>query len=87
MRLIELMEHGVSQSTDKEIVGLAADSRLVRPGYLFAALPSSVAGGPLNGANFVPDALCRGAAAILGPPGLASTLKASLKNSSVVPVI
>ena len=87
MRLIELMGHGLSQSADKEIVGLTADSRLVRPGYLFAALPSSVVGGPLNGTDFVADALYRGAAAILGPPGLSATLKTSLKTSSVVPVI
>ena len=87
MRLIELMGHGVSQSADKEIIGLTADSRLVRPGYLFAALPPSVVGGPLNGVDFVPEALCRGAAAILGPPGLAATLKTSLKTACVVPVI
>ncbi len=43
------------------IAGLAADSRQVRPGYLFAALP----GVNTDGARFVSDALARGAAAIL----------------------
>ena len=85
MRLIELMGHGVKQSTDKEIVGLTADSRLVRPGFLFAALPSSIPNGPLNGVDFVSDALSRGAAAILGPPGLANQLRNSLQTPSDVP--
>jgi len=80
------MDYGVSQSADKEIVGLTADSRLVRPGYLFAALPSSMPGAPQNGADFVSEALCRGAVAILGPPGLADQLGASLKITNFVPV-
>ena len=83
MRLIELMEQNVSQVADREIFGLTADSRQVRPGYLFAALPSSVADGALNGADFVPDAVRRGAAAVLGPPGL----RAALESSIEVPVI
>ena len=61
---------------DREIVGLAADSRLVKPGYLFAALPSSVADSAVDGADFVPQAIQRGAAALLGPPGLAAALDA-----------
>jgi len=80
------MDYVVNQSADKDIVGLTADSRLVQPGYLFAALPSSMPGGSLNGADFVSDALYRGAAAILGPPGLSDHLKTSLKTTSVVPV-
>ncbi len=43
------------------ITGLALDSRLVRPGYLFAALP----GTRYDGLQFVPDALERGARAVL----------------------
>ena len=43
------------------ITGLALDSRLVKPGYLFAALP----GTRLDGLQFVPDALERGATALL----------------------
>ncbi len=43
------------------IAGLAADSRAVKPGYLFAALP----GVKTDGARFIADALQRGAAAIL----------------------
>jgi UDP-N-acetylmuramoyl-L-alanyl-D-glutamate--2,6-diaminopimelate ligase len=47
------------------ISGLTADSRAVKPGYLFAALP----GVKTNGARFIADALQRGAAAILVPEG------------------
>ncbi|HXC53738.1 MAG TPA: UDP-N-acetylmuramoyl-L-alanyl-D-glutamate--2,6-diaminopimelate ligase [Rhizomicrobium sp.] len=47
--------------------GLASDSREVKPGYLFAALPGSKA----NGAEFVPDAVARGAIAVLGRPDVA----------------
>ena len=47
------------------ISGLTADSREVKPGYLFAALP----GVNTDGARFIADALQRGAAAILVPEG------------------
>jgi UDP-N-acetylmuramoyl-L-alanyl-D-glutamate--2,6-diaminopimelate ligase len=48
--------------------GLAADSRDVKPGYLFAALPGTKA----NGARFIADAVSRGAVAVLGTPESAS---------------
>jgi UDP-N-acetylmuramoyl-L-alanyl-D-glutamate--2,6-diaminopimelate ligase len=47
------------------VLGLAADSRQVEPGYLFAALPGVNA----DGAHFIADAIARGAAAILAPEG------------------
>lgn len=47
------------------IAGLAADSREVKPGYLFAALP----GVKTDGTRFIAQALERGAAAILMPRG------------------
>ena len=46
---------------DPEITGLACDSRQVEPGHLFAALPGARA----DGLNFLPQALERGAAALL----------------------
>jgi UDP-N-acetylmuramoyl-L-alanyl-D-glutamate--2,6-diaminopimelate ligase len=46
---------------DPEIVGLSADSRNVRPGFLFAALP----GTRQDGRRFAADAVARGAVAIL----------------------
>ncbi|MBF0415893.1 MAG: UDP-N-acetylmuramoyl-L-alanyl-D-glutamate--2,6-diaminopimelate ligase [Magnetococcales bacterium] len=47
--------------SDREISGITSDSRLVRPGYLFAALP----GWRTRGTLFVEDALRRGAVAVL----------------------
>jgi UDP-N-acetylmuramoyl-L-alanyl-D-glutamate--2,6-diaminopimelate ligase len=44
-----------------EILGLTADSREIRPGWLFAALP----GTKLDGRRFIADAVARGAVAIL----------------------
>jgi UDP-N-acetylmuramoyl-L-alanyl-D-glutamate--2,6-diaminopimelate ligase len=49
-----------------DIAGLTADSREVREGYLFAALP----GVSVDGARFIPAALSAGAAAILCAPGV-----------------
>ncbi len=43
------------------ITGITADSRKVEPGFLFAALP----GTRVDGARFIPEALQRGAVAIL----------------------
>ncbi len=50
---------------DTEIRGLTADSRQVRPGYLFAAIPGSKA----NGSQFIEDALMHGASVILAQKG------------------
>jgi UDP-N-acetylmuramoyl-L-alanyl-D-glutamate--2,6-diaminopimelate ligase len=47
-----------------EILGLTADSRRVRSGYLFAALP----GTRIDGTHFIPDAVARGAVAVLADP-------------------
>ncbi len=63
MRLADLIGPEVP-ATDKEIRGLAEDSRKVRPGYLFAAL----AGTKTDGARFIDDALSRGAVAVLTTP-------------------
>ena len=46
---------------DPVLTGLTQDSRAVRPGFLFAALPGSAA----HGATYIPRALEAGAAAIL----------------------
>ncbi len=50
------------------IRGLTADSREVRPGYLFMAVPGARA----DGRAFIADALARGAGAILAPAGTAA---------------
>jgi UDP-N-acetylmuramoyl-L-alanyl-D-glutamate--2,6-diaminopimelate ligase len=48
------------------IEGLAADSREVRPGFVFAALPGTQA----DGARFIPQALAAGAVAIIAGEGV-----------------
>jgi len=53
------------QCGDAEIAGITADSRKVGPGWLFAA----IAGAKADGARFVPEALAKGAAAILVKAG------------------
>ncbi len=68
VRLSELLEElGMDQRAlkDLDITGLTADSRAVRPGFLFAALP----GATLDGRSYISDAVKRGATAVLAPPG------------------
>ncbi len=48
-----------------EVRGITADSRAVRPGFLFAALP----GLKMDGRRFIADAVARGAVAVLAPEG------------------
>jgi UDP-N-acetylmuramoyl-L-alanyl-D-glutamate--2,6-diaminopimelate ligase len=47
------------------VTGITADSRAVRPGFLFAALPGVKA----DGRRFIPEAVARGAVAVLAPEG------------------
>ena len=63
MRLTKLSGQAAFASSvaDPEIAGLSADSRTVRPGFLFAALP----GARRHGRGFAAEAVSRGAAAIL----------------------
>mgnify|MGYP000865991882 CR=1 FL=1 len=61
MRLSDLVSAKVSQ--DPEITGVTADSRKVKPGFLFAALPGST----VDGRRFISGAIEAGAAAVLAP--------------------
>ena len=65
---------------DPKIVGLTADSRTVKPGYLFAALQGTQS----DGRDFIKDALSRGAAAILAPNG--TSLPAAAKKIPMINV-
>ena len=49
------------------VSGLTADSRTVKPGDVFFALP----GGRADGAAFIPDAVARGAVAVVAEPKVA----------------
>ena len=67
-KLADLLPVGVIAppgAASLEIGGLALDSRKVRPGDLFAALP----GVQTDGRKFIPMAVERGAVAVLAPPG------------------
>ncbi len=66
-----------SGCSDIEIAGITADSREVRPGWLFAALRGAKA----DGSRFVADAVDKGAAAILAAP------EAQLEVAGQVPVL
>ncbi len=68
MRLSALA--GEAVSPDPDIAGLTADSRAVGPGFLFAALPGVNA----DGAQFIPQAEEKGAAAVLARPGTRTRL-------------
>jgi UDP-N-acetylmuramoyl-L-alanyl-D-glutamate--2,6-diaminopimelate ligase len=59
-----------SLGSNPEILGLTADSRLVEPGFLFAALP----GIRQDGRRFIADAVAKDAAAILIDPEGAKAL-------------
>ncbi|MGE0421192.1 MAG: UDP-N-acetylmuramoyl-L-alanyl-D-glutamate--2,6-diaminopimelate ligase [Reyranellaceae bacterium] len=61
MRLSELLPISLDRASDREIAGVTADSRAVKPGYLFAALP----GTRVDGARFAAQAVRSGAVAIL----------------------
>ncbi len=59
MKLSDLVQRDLA--SDPEIAGVTADSRKVRPGFLFAALP----GAKVDGREFAPRAVQAGAAAVL----------------------
>ena len=61
LRLSELLRRDVP--ADPVITGVTADSRKVAAGSLFVALPGTAA----DGRAFIPQALSRGAAAVLAP--------------------
>ena len=50
------------------VFGLTADSRRVKPGFVFAALPGTV----MDGRDFIPQAVAAGACAIISTPGVAT---------------
>jgi len=55
----------INAGYDVPVEGVTADSRQVRPGYLFAALP----GNKVDGNSYINDALMHGASAILAKTG------------------
>ncbi|WP_339107794.1 UDP-N-acetylmuramoyl-L-alanyl-D-glutamate--2,6-diaminopimelate ligase [Thioclava sp. GXIMD4216] len=68
---------------DRQITGLSVDSRQVRPGHLFAALP----GTKVHGADFVPAALAKGAVAVLTDRAGAALVQAALSEAGATLVV
>ncbi|MBI1188082.1 MAG: UDP-N-acetylmuramoyl-L-alanyl-D-glutamate--2,6-diaminopimelate ligase [Alphaproteobacteria bacterium] len=72
MKLGDLISSAPADIADVEIAGVAADSRKVETGFLFAAVKGAAA----HGRDFVADAVARGAAAVMsagdlmGDPGV-----------------
>lgn len=62
MRLGQLFDTVPAGAADIEVTGMTADSRRVRPGYVFAALKGVAA----DGRAFIPQAASAGAVAVLG---------------------
>ncbi len=65
MKLAQLTGLSDSHAKDIDITGLSADSREIKPGFLFAALP----GTRMDGRTFIDAAIAKGATAILAPHG------------------
>lgn len=87
MKLTELTDGGAPPPNghsphDPDIVGITADLRTVRPGYLFAALP----GLRLDGRRFAGDAVARGAAAILTDDASALDLSSQTRERTAIVV-
>ncbi len=60
--IIRLLPFAVKHTgSDPDILGIVLNSRQVRPGYLFAAVPGSV----VDGAEYIEDAQARGAVAVV----------------------
>jgi len=78
LRLSDLLRRDVS--SDPMITGVTADSRQVAPGSLFVALPGTTA----DGRAFIPQALSRGAAAVLAPQDTPDSLAPVLVTSGDV---
>lgn len=75
VRLSDLLKRDVA--SDPVITGVTADSRKVAPGALFAALP----GAQSDGRAFIPQALAKGAAAVLAPQDTAEAAAPLLVTS------
>jgi len=69
MKLSGLID-GWTGTGDPEIAGLTSDSRAVKPGFLFAALPGVKA----DGRSFIAKAIEAGAVAVIAPKGTTASV-------------
>ena len=63
----------VGDEAVRKFTGLASDSREIKAGFLFAAIPGTKG----DGASFVADAVGRGAVAVLGMPEIAAAVESA----------
>jgi UDP-N-acetylmuramoyl-L-alanyl-D-glutamate--2,6-diaminopimelate ligase len=82
MKLGVLFDDAPAEARDLEIAGVTADSRKVRPGFVFAALKGVAA----HGRDFIPAAKAAGAVAVLSAgdvdaAGLASVVSAEPRRA------
>lgn len=63
-----------------DITGITSDSRSVKPGFLFAAVP----GLSVDGRDFIADALARGAQAVMAQPGVSLDSDAEARGVRLV---
>ena len=81
-RIVKGIERvGVSGAADPKIFSVACDSRKVRPGALFFALPGQKA----DGNKFVADAIARGAIAIASGEPRSADIKAEITWIQILP--
>ncbi|MFN3369227.1 MAG: Mur ligase domain-containing protein, partial [Thermus sp.] len=68
MTLQELLAPFGLQAPPLRVFGLTLDSRRVEPGYVFVAVPGVPLPHrkPLDGHDFIPEALAKGAIAVVG---------------------
>ena len=82
MKLGQMFPGAPAAARDLDITGLTADSRKVKPGFVFAALQGAAA----HGRNFVAQAKTNGAVAVLsagdvGDPGVAHVVDAEPRRA------
>jgi len=78
-----LTELGLTSQKEVAITGLSVDSRHVKPGHLFAALPGST----VHGATFIQYALRMEAAAVLTDSAGAEIARSALAGSDAILVL
>lgn len=66
MQEVSIAGRQAHRGEELSVVGMTSDSREVRPGYLFAALP----GAAVDGSRFISEAIERGAVAVLASSGV-----------------
>lgn len=75
MKLSEIIQG----ASDLVVTGLTSDSRRVKPGMIFAAIP----GTQFDGRDYIPQAISNGASAVLSIPGLPKLSTPIIANENV----